>query len=62
MNNLKLYEVSILNKPESTKLVVALYRKKAEKLYLTFIGKYTATLVTNKIDCSLLINKETVIE
>ena len=54
---LKAYEVSILDKPETVKTVIAPYRRKAERIYLEHINKYTAHLETTKIDCSVITCK-----
>jgi hypothetical protein len=60
--DLKLYEVSILNKPESAKVVCALYRRRAERLYLEHIGKYTADLLTDKLDVTVLTKQEQIVQ
>lgn len=54
---LKAYTVSILDKPETAKTVIAPYRRKAEQIYLEQSNKNTAYLESVKIDCSVITTK-----
>ena len=58
---LKTYIVSLIDNPSSELVVVTYYRERAYKLYLAHLGKYTANLTSEKIDCSLLIKNECVV-
>ncbi len=57
MFNLNTYEIVILDKPESVRIVIAPYKRIAIRLYLEHLNKYTANLVVAKLDVSTITNK-----
>lgn len=58
---LKMWQINILHRPETTHVVCARYRSRAEQLYLAYISKYTATVVSRRVYAPVRTKEEQVL-